>query len=860
VSGNAALLDFWCYHNSIPDSEARRALVARFGEASVLPQDDSYGTLPLTGDYVFRGIADVSEAPENAWMFKEYSDIPAGTANSAGALGLPARPSVKVYVQPVNAVGNDGLLLCETIIRWDESCPDYDPSSKTVQTFYYGGKVSLPENITVPTSGMDVLKIKMAVEAGVITYARHIFEYIENGGESVVSDNYFSWIAKKKSEQQNKFYNAAVYVGFERDMSDISAMTGGFALAALTAGNPGVDVSSYGLDLLERTLGLADKFGDKRIGSFDEFVYSQAEHGLNKSSVSALMGKHFAIKESGGALSAADAVGYIEAYYNLKLGMSSLNFGANYYSSRLSTSPWDVMGGIVSDILTGFLLSKVTPAKSIIGSFLYGEIVVDRLLDPLLESCEEIGKSADDPYYWSWYNEQMELRDEMAYWTGASGAKTHVNTLHEVHCPVDVEVYAPDGRLLGTVSNGDDLAVFDDATTWTDGESKYVSIPWYAKGYHIEMVGTGSGSMDFVVRSANATTGANSVVKSFSNVRLEAKKRIIVTQQEEQPLSDTKLYVADDKGEITASIQENGGETPLKVSILFDCNGGTLVGERERAITVNSKIGTLPTPARSGYSFDGWFTSKAGGTTVTAATVFSADATIYAHWTAAPSTQATVTFNANGGKVAGKAAASVKRAYGQTLGKLATPTRTGYSFQGWFTGKVRGTKVTANTRATKSVTYYAHWKAKTHTVKLNAVGGKVGKASAASVKRAYGQTLGRLATPKRTGYAFQGWFTGKVKGTKVTAKTRVTRNVTYWAHWAKIHTVKLNAVGGKVGGKASASVKKAHNAKLGKLATPKRAGYRFLGWYTGKAGGKKVTTNTKVTKAVTLYAHWKRAR
>jgi uncharacterized repeat protein (TIGR02543 family) len=41
---------------------------------------------------------------------------------------------------------------------------------------------------------------------------------------------------------------------------------------------------------------------------------------------------------------------------------------------------------------------------------------------------------------------------------------------------------------------------------------------------------------------------------------------------------------------------------------------------------------------------------------------------------------------------------------------------------------------------------------------------------------------------------------------------------------------------------------------------PSRAGHTFLGWYTGKVKGTKVTAGTKVTKAVTLYAHWKRVR
>jgi uncharacterized repeat protein (TIGR02543 family) len=47
-------------------------------------------------------------------------------------------------------------------------------------------------------------------------------------------------------------------------------------------------------------------------------------------------------------------------------------------------------------------------------------------------------------------------------------------------------------------------------------------------------------------------------------------------------------------------------------------------------------------------------------------------------------------------------------------------------------------------------------------------------------------------------------------------------------------------------------------AKYGKLPTPKRSGYGFVGWYTKKSGGSKITATTKVTlkKTHTLYARW----
>lgn len=46
----------------------------------------------------------------------------------------------------------------------------------------------------------------------------------------------------------------------------------------------------------------------------------------------------------------------------------------------------------------------------------------------------------------------------------------------------------------------------------------------------------------------------------------------------------------------------------------------------------NPTMGTLPTPTRSGYVFDGWYTAASGGTKVTSSTTVSSNITIYTHW------------------------------------------------------------------------------------------------------------------------------------------------------------------------------------------------------------------------------------
>lgn len=72
-----------------------------------------------------------------------------------------------------------------------------------------------------------------------------------------------------------------------------------------------------------------------------------------------------------------------------------------------------------------------------------------------------------------------------------------------------------------------------------------------------------------------------------------------------------------------------------KYNITLDPNGGNLANATKE-VTYNSPYGTLPTPNRAGYDFDGWFTEKDGGTKIEASTVVTAvePHTLYAHWTA----------------------------------------------------------------------------------------------------------------------------------------------------------------------------------------------------------------------------------
>ena len=92
-----------------------------------------------------------------------------------------------------------------------------------------------------------------------------------------------------------------------------------------------------------------------------------------------------------------------------------------------------------------------------------------------------------------------------------------------------------------------------------------------------------------------------------------------------------------------------------------------------------------------------------------------------------------------------------------------------------------------------------------------------------------GAAVGELPVPSRLGYSFAGWWTAKTKGTKITTKTKVTKNVTYYARWT-VRKYKVSAsVSAKAAGSVSGAGTKTFNSKVTLKAAAKK-GYVFVKW------------------------------
>ncbi|OKP93860.1 InlB B-repeat-containing protein, partial [Paenibacillus sp. P46E] len=296
-------------------------------------------------------------------------------------------------------------------------------------------------------------------------------------------------------------------------------------------------------------------------------------------------------------------------------------------------------------------------------------------------------------------------------------------------------------------------------------------------------------------------------------------------------------------------------------------------------VTVLGNTGTL---VKTGYTFAGWNTAANGsGTDYAANATFSmgtANATLYAKWTANPTY--TVTYNGNGST--GGTVPTDSNSYPQgdvvtVLGNTGTLVKTGYTFTGWNTAaNGSGTDYTANatfSMGTANATLYAKWTANpTYTVTYNGNGSTDGTVPTDSNSYPQGNTvtvLGNTGTLVKTGYTFAGWNTAaNGSGTDYAANAAFsmgTANATLYAKWTAnpTYTVTYNgngSTGGAVPTDNSSYPQGNTVTVLGNTGTLVKTGYTFAGWNTAANGsGTDYAANATFsmgTANATLYAKW----
>jgi len=307
----------------------------------------------------------------------------------------------------------------------------------------------------------------------------------------------------------------------------------------------------------------------------------------------------------------------------------------------------------------------------------------------------------------------------------------------------------------------------------------------------------------------------------------------------------------------SASVTLYAKWAPDNFTVSFNSNGGGAVASQE--ILPGEKVTKPADPARSGFTFGGWYTdSTLSDEWNFDSDTVSANMTLYAKWLCK------VTFNSNGGS----SISSKYVAEGGTVAEPTAPTRTGYTFGGWYSNSALSATWNFSTNTVSSATtLYAKWTAHTYTVQYNANGGTGAMASVGHTYDVKKALTGNSFT--RTGYRFAGWATsatGSVAYSDGESVKNLTATdgatVTLYAKWsANTYTVKYNSNNGS-GSMASVGhtydVEKALSAN-----TFTRTGYTFAGWSESTGGtatyaDKQSVENLTATHGATvnLYAIW----
>lgn len=328
----------------------------------------------------------------------------------------------------------------------------------------------------------------------------------------------------------------------------------------------------------------------------------------------------------------------------------------------------------------------------------------------------------------------------------------------------------------------------------------------------------------------------------------------------------------------TAATTVEARFTRIKYTISFDRDGGS-GGTSSIKATYGSAMPsiTVPSSARSGYTFDGYYSGQGG----TGTKYYNADGssartsninnpsgtTLYAKW------KQTVALNPENG---GSNTSVVMTYLSGSHDAITNPTKTGYTFAGWYAA-ADGNALVINTSGTlqnstsysnasgqwtnsgSAPTLHAHWTAKSYDVTLNPDNGgattyTISATYDAAMPGKYKNSSTSVSAPSKDNYTFAGYYDGRYgAGTQYyTATPSSARNwdkdetgVILYGKWTQAITLNRN---GATTGSTGLTATNGATLDLSSYTAPSIDGYDFGGYQT--AGGALLIDENGVIQTV----------
>ncbi|EFS0111249.1 LPXTG cell wall anchor domain-containing protein [Listeria monocytogenes] len=204
----------------------------------------------------------------------------------------------------------------------------------------------------------------------------------------------------------------------------------------------------------------------------------------------------------------------------------------------------------------------------------------------------------------------------------------------------------------------------------------------------------------------------------------------------------------------------------------FDIDGAVM----NEVVVYDTLLNEPTAPTKQGYTFDGWYDAETGGNKWDFKTMKmpANDVTLYAHFTVS---SYQVNFDIDG------AVTNEAIVYDTLLNEPATPTKQGYTFDGWYDAETGGNKWDFKTMKipANDVTLYAHFTINNYQANFDIDG------SVTNETITYDTLLNEPTAPTKQGFLFDGWYDAEVGGTKWDFNTMKmpANDITLYAHFSK---------------------------------------------------------------------------
>ena len=377
------------------------------------------------------------------------------------------------------------------------------------------------------------------------------------------------------------------------------------------------------------------------------------------------------------------------------------------YSNRLTakgTAPitWSIVSGVLPE---GLSLNKDTgeisgtPAGE--GTEVFTVMAVNDLGEDIKEFSITIAKAPETEY-------AVTVRDDGHGTGSADPASATAGTEITLTATPNAGYHFKEWQVMSG-----DVTVRDDKFTMPGSDVEVKAIfeedaPPTPTEYTVTVKTDGNGTAS--ASHAKAVVGTEITLTATPNAGYHFKEWQVMSG--DVTVRDDKFTMPGSDVEVKVIFEEDAPPTPTEYTVTFDGNDGTpSVGSMT---TTKQKLTSLPDASRSKHSFNGWYTEKSGGTKITTDTVFSANTTVYAHWTHTgdnnpPVNYYTLRFETGGGS----AIPGVRETYNTYIDLTKyVPTRHGYTFVGWYSEQSLVNKV-SDIYLTGDRTVYAGWRAVT---------------------------------------------------------------------------------------------------------------------------------------------------